>query len=314
MVDRAGRVNSHNPTLTLPKQSIGPLKCASGRSVLTMDSPTSSQSETQAAAPGGAPSGAPPRAASGSTAPATSTGVDALIRLGLIGLGPAGQFHAERLSLRPEFEIVAACDPAGQPARRLPGPRGTDRSINCDLAELLARADVAAVLITGPTPHRADWAERALRAGKHVCLDPPPCANANELHDLRSAARDTGRRLTVLPTFRGSADFRTALDVVRGARLGSLNAARLVSWGKGGPAGRPAPVVRSGAKSICSRTSLITTSNRCCNCSAAVRIRSSPGFFPPASRSPRSHRPRSPSHSRSPSTRASMRQPMHSST
>jgi len=206
-----------------------------------MDSPTSSQSETQAAAPGGAPSGAPPRAASVSTAPATSTGVDALIRLGLIGLGPAGQFHAERLSLRPEFEIVAACDPAGQPARRLPGPRGTDRSINCDLAELLARADVAAVLITGPTPHRADWAERALRAGKHVCLDPPPCANANELHDLRSAARDTGRRLTVLPTFRGSADFRTALDVVRGARLGSLNAARLVSWGKVVPPAVTAP-------------------------------------------------------------------------
>lgn len=211
-----------------------------------MDSRTRSQSETQTAAPGGARPGTPSRATSVSTAAATSTGVDARIRLGLIGLGPAGQFHAERLSLRPEFEIVAACDPAGQPARRLFGPRGTDRSINCDLAELLARADVAAVLITGPTPHGADWAERALRAGKHVCLDPPPCANANELRHLRSAARGTGRRLTVLPTFRGSADFRTALDVVR-VRLGSLNAARLVSWGTVVPPVVTAPASASAA-------------------------------------------------------------------
>jgi predicted dehydrogenase len=197
-----------------------------------MDSPTSSQSETDPGELAGERPGAPPRAASVSTSPATSTGVDTGIRLALIGLGPAGQFHAERLSLRPEFEIVAACDPECRPARRLPGPRGADRSVNCSLADLLARTDVAAVLITGPGEHRADWAERALAAGKHVCLDPPPCANANELRNLRSAARATGRRLTVLPTFRGGADFRTALDVVHGARLGSLNAARLISWGK----------------------------------------------------------------------------------
>ncbi len=90
--------------------------------------------------------------------------------------------------------------------------------MNCTLAELLARTDVAAVLITGPAQPRAEWAEQALEAGKHVCLDPSPCANANDLRHLRSTARATERRLTVLPTFRGSADFRTALDVVRGAR------------------------------------------------------------------------------------------------
>jgi predicted dehydrogenase len=210
-----------------------------------MDSPTSSQSETQAGAPAGAPPSAPPQTPAVSTSPGTSTGVDARARLGLIGLGPAGQFHAECLSLRPEFEIVAACDPVCQPARRLPGPRGADRSVNCTLADLLARIDVATVLITGPAPHRADWAERALEAGKHVCLDPPPCANANELRHLRSAARATGRRLTVLPTFRGSVDFRTALDVARGARLGSLNAARLVSWGKVVPPTVTAPASAS---------------------------------------------------------------------
>src|ERR1700677_2763853 len=99
MVDRAGRVNSHNPTFTLPKQSIGPLKCASGRSALTMDSPTSSQSETQAGAPAGAPPSAPPQTPAVSTSPGTSTGVDARARLGLIGLGPAGQVSSRGLTL-----------------------------------------------------------------------------------------------------------------------------------------------------------------------------------------------------------------------
>src|SRR5580700_8071988 len=35
-----------------------------------------------------------------------SSGVGTRVQLGLIGLDRAGQFHAERLSLRPEFEVV----------------------------------------------------------------------------------------------------------------------------------------------------------------------------------------------------------------
>ncbi len=49
------------------------------------------------------------------------------IRVGLIGLDRAGQFHAERLSLRADVEVVAACDPSDGQPRRLPGPLGADR-------------------------------------------------------------------------------------------------------------------------------------------------------------------------------------------
>ncbi len=202
-----------------------------------MDFPTSSQIENQPETQAGTQADAALRAAvSGAPGPAvvsaSSAGSDAPIRLGLIGLGVAGQFHAERLSLRSEFEIVAACDPGSQQARRLPGPRGAERPVEENLAALLARSEVAAVLITGPTAHRAEWAARSLEAGKHVCLDPPPCANASELRDLRSLAQRAGRQLTILPTFRSGADFRTALDVARGGRLGSLYSARLLAWGK----------------------------------------------------------------------------------
>jgi predicted dehydrogenase len=158
------------------------------------------------------------------------------IRVGLIGLDRAGQFHAERLSLRSDVEVVAACEPSlnGAPTR-VAGLPGTVRPCDSCLEELLARTDFDRVLIAGPIARRAKWALQAIKAGKHVVIDPPPCCLASQMGDLLSAASGTGRRLSILPTRRDGADFRTALQVVRGDQLGQINSARLVSWGKAVP-------------------------------------------------------------------------------
>jgi predicted dehydrogenase len=164
-----------------------------------------------------------------------SSGVGTRVQLGLIGLDRAGQFHAERLSLRPEFEVVAGCDPSGEAPRRLPGPRAADRPVYSRGDELLARADLDTVLIAGSTEHRAEWALQALEAKKHVALDVPPCASARQMRDLLAVARRTGRRLSILPTRRLGTEFRTALGIVGGDQLGPLYSARLLSWGRAVP-------------------------------------------------------------------------------
>ncbi len=159
----------------------------------------------------------------------------AKLRVGLIGLDRSGQFHAERLSLRSEIEIIAASEPSSAGPWSLPGPRAADRPVYSRPDDLLARTDIDTVLIAGPTESRAEWAMRALEANKHVALDAPPCANAGQLHDLLAAARRTGKRVSVLPTRRVGSDFRTAAQIVRGGQLGRIYSARLLSWGKAVP-------------------------------------------------------------------------------
>jgi predicted dehydrogenase len=156
--------------------------------------------------------------------------------VGLIGLDRAGQFHAERLSLRSDVEVVAAWEPSlnGAPTR-VPGLSGADRPCDSRLEDLLARTDFDRVLIAGPIARRAEWAMLAVEACKHVVILPPPGCTARQMGDLVGAASRACRRLSVLPTRRDGADFRTALQVVRSDQLGRINSARVVSWGKAVP-------------------------------------------------------------------------------
>ena len=160
------------------------------------------------------------------------------VRLALIGLDRSGQFHAEALSLRPEFEVVAACEPNGT-ALRLPGVRASERPVYSRLEDLLGRADVDTVLIAGPIEERAEFARRALEAGKHVAIDPPPCTDAGQMRELCAAAGRAGRRLSVLPTRRCGTEFRVAFSIVQSEQLGPLNSARLLSWAKAVPEADP---------------------------------------------------------------------------
>lgn len=160
--------------------------------------------------------------------------------VGLIGLDRGGMFHAERLSLRSDLALIAACDPSVEGTRGLPGPHAEQCRVYSRVEDLLARADVEAVLIAGPTSRRAEWAEQALAAGKHVAVDPVPCATAVRMRELLATAVRTGSGLSVLPTRRGGIEFRTALQIVRSGRLGSVTSARLLSWGKAVPADRRA--------------------------------------------------------------------------
>jgi predicted dehydrogenase len=177
-------------------------------------------------------------AASVSASAASSSVGRAPLRIGLIGLDRGGMFHAERLSLRSDLTLIAACDPSTAGTHRLPGPHVEHCRLDSRVEDLLARTDLEAVLIAGPTSRRADWAEQALAAGKDVALDPLPCDSAARMRELLASAARMGTRLSVLATRRGGIEFRTALQIVRSGRLGSVTSARLVSWGKAVPADR----------------------------------------------------------------------------
>lgn len=74
-----------------------------------------------------------------------------------------------------------------------------------DLDELLADADIEAVIVCSPTDRHAEQTERALRAGKHVLCEIPLATSLTETDHLIDLAERLGLRLMVCHTQRYSA-------------------------------------------------------------------------------------------------------------
>jgi predicted dehydrogenase len=157
---------------------------------------------------------------------------DSPVRIGLVGLGPSGAYHLERLSFRDDLHVVVACDEHDGPARR----QARSPNVLSQVGDLLGRSDVDWVLIAAPLAERARLALRALEAGKNVAVESPPCVDARQLQAMSEVACEARRSLTVLPTRREAVDFRAAHQTVLAGTLGSIEAARIVCWAKAVPA------------------------------------------------------------------------------
>lgn len=103
------------------------------------------------------------------------------IRIAIVGVGKiVRDQHAPVLRASKDFEIVATASPHS---------RLEDVPAYKTLDELLkAEPQVDAVTVSTSSDVRHDIALEALRAGKHVLLEKPPCTTITAVDDLRSAA------------------------------------------------------------------------------------------------------------------------------
>jgi len=116
------------------------------------------------------------------------------LRVGQVGLGYWGK------NLVRNFDDLAdltwLCDGnealLGDFAHRYPDVRTT-----ADVEEMLAAADVEAVVIATPVPTHYPLARRALEAGKHVFVEKPPAMRAAEMDELVALAEERG--LVLMP-------------------------------------------------------------------------------------------------------------------
>ena len=86
--------------------------------------------------------------------------------------------------------------------------------------DVLADADVDAVYNPLPNSHHKRWTIAALRAGKHVLVEKPIAANADDARDMADAARDCGKVLMEAFHWRYHPLTRRVLDEL--PRLGRL--------------------------------------------------------------------------------------------
>lgn len=87
---------------------------------------------------------------------------------------------------------------------------------------LLDRQDVDAVYIPLPTGMHAEWAHRALDAGKHVLVEKPLAGAEKEVVELANKARDLGLRLHENRMFQHHSQHRAVRELVTSGEIGGL--------------------------------------------------------------------------------------------
>ncbi|KAB1652303.1 dehydrogenase [Pseudoclavibacter chungangensis] len=152
-----------------------------------------------------------------------------LIRLALIGAGRIGSNHAAIIARDlPNAELVAVADPVDGAAATLAESLGVEHSYT-DVAELLARPDLDAVVITAPARFHTTLVEQAAAAGKAVFCEKPTGVSLEELRRVEAAVERHGVIFQVGFNRRyanGFPELRAALDA---GRLGTPQLLRSVT-------------------------------------------------------------------------------------
>ncbi|MFC9430134.1 Gfo/Idh/MocA family protein [Streptomyces sp. NPDC056987] len=162
------------------------------------------------------------------------------LRIGMVGAGTISGAYLDTLERLGNVTLTAVTDldpgRAAAVAARVPGT-----AVAGSVAELVARADVDAVLnLTIPAAH-ADVALAALAAGKHVYGEKPFTTTREEAAALLAAAGAGGRRLGCAPDTVLGTGVQTARRAVDDGLIGTPVAATAFMTTAGHERWHPAP-------------------------------------------------------------------------
>jgi predicted dehydrogenase len=150
------------------------------------------------------------------------------IALGAIGIGPRGRYVLEAFLKQPDAQFVTVCDV--QQANRRTAKLMVDRSYkneDCgttgDMLEVLARADIDAVLIATGDRWHAVGSMLAAKAGKDIYSEKPCAITMAECAELDDTVQRYGRVFQAGTQRRNVANFKVAVELARSGRLGKIH-------------------------------------------------------------------------------------------
>ncbi|MEK8145537.1 Gfo/Idh/MocA family oxidoreductase [Streptomyces sp. M10(2022)] len=177
------------------------------------------------------------------------------MRIGLIGTGRIGTFHAEVLGRHTAVDSLVVAD--ADPARAAEVAASTGASA-APVDELFARGAVDAVVIASATSAHASLIGRAARAGLPVFCEKPIALDLPGTLDALAEVESAGSVLQLGFMRRFDAGYGAARAAVREGRLGRLHTVRAIT---SDPAPPPPPISRSPAG--CTGTAWSMTSTSC---------------------------------------------------
>lgn len=142
-----------------------------------------------------------------------------MIRIGVIGLGAAGQAFLPAIAGHPAFTIAAVCD--AQEGAVAEAAAGHDACPYARFEDLLKHEGLDAIYIGTPTELHFEHARAGLEAGLHVLLEKPMTVRASEARMLADLAEASGRALTVGHSHSHDLPIRTMREIVASGLLGA---------------------------------------------------------------------------------------------
>lgn len=141
------------------------------------------------------------------------------LRVGVVGLGWAGQQHMEAFAALDGVELVAIAGQEDAPRAELGNLYGVQRLYK-DWKDLVADGDLDIVSVAVPTFLHAPITVGALEAGMHVLCEKPIGRNAEEAQAMVDAAHAAGRVLEIAFNHRRRGDIEALKAAIDDGTIG----------------------------------------------------------------------------------------------
>jgi predicted dehydrogenase len=115
------------------------------------------------------------------------------LKVGVIGVGYLGRFHAEKFAALPEADLVGVVDIVAERSQTV--GRALNAEAFTDYRHLLPLVEAVSVAATTSEHYRI--VRDCLMAGRHVLVEKPIAASVGQAQELVDLARDRGVRLMV---------------------------------------------------------------------------------------------------------------------
>ncbi len=146
------------------------------------------------------------------------------VRVGMLGCGFIGEFHAQGLRYVRDAQLVASCDASSERREAYAARFGGRAYATVD--ELCADPEVDLVIVSLPNHLHRDAVLAAAAAGKGVACTKPLGRNAGEAADMLRAVRDAGVFNAYLENVIFNPDLLRMRDMVEAGSIGRLTTVR----------------------------------------------------------------------------------------
>lgn len=145
--------------------------------------------------------------------------MEKIINTGLLAYGMSGKlFHAPFLSVHPGFNLSAVTERNEQKAPKdYPGITSYN-----SIDELMDDPAIDLIVVNTPNYSHYDYTRQALLKGKHVLVEKPFAATAEEAQALFDLAREVGKQVFVYQNRRWDSDYLAVKQVIDSGVLGKL--------------------------------------------------------------------------------------------
>ncbi|WP_285059643.1 Gfo/Idh/MocA family oxidoreductase [Pedobacter ginsengisoli] len=139
---------------------------------------------------------------------------------GLMAYGMSGKvFHAPFVNAHPGFKLRAVTERNKKiAAADYPGVISYDT-----IEDLIADEAIELIIINTPNYTHYDYAEKSLKAGKHILVEKPFTATSTEAKALFELADSVGKKIFFYQNRRWDSDFTTVREVIQSGKLGKLS-------------------------------------------------------------------------------------------